>query len=523
LLLFSAVHRVFDTMCVPGPDRLVKIAESATALLLAALCAAGAAWASSTGRTPCVGERKSAPWGVPAAPNASASWRPEGRPLPGFCYVRSKFPESPAYRHCSPRAPFRPLPFTVERQEPPRAAVSLFATPPCPECWLGVTSESEVQRWMDYYVRGAGRSYLAKAIERSATYIRAMERIVRDEGLPPEVLTLVFIESGFDMRAVSRKRAAGPWQLMPKTAKRFGLHVGRYLDERRDFELSTRAAARYLKYLYGLFDSWPLAVASYNSGEGRVMRAIERQKTRDFHCLRLPRQTREFVPKAAAVLRIIADPARYGFSVPPPAELDCDIVEVNGPVRLSALASIAGIPMGQLERLNPGLVRGITPPGSASFPLRVPAGAAELCAEELSKVRSHLVARGETLSRIASIYGVSVKAIARANGIRNPNRIREGVLLTIPPLASAEPGGRTAGGSASARAGASAAGALASAAAKAAKLILYTVKPGDSLWRIGAMFRTSVSDLAKWNGLYDADRIRPGQVLKVFVGPSDKS
>jgi membrane-bound lytic murein transglycosylase D len=331
-----------------------------------------------------------------------------------------------------------------------------------------------------------------------------MEKIVKEEGLPTEVLALVYIESGFDMSATSYMSAVGPWQFMRRTAGRFGLHVGKYVDERRDPELSTRAAVRYLKYLYELFDSWTLAAASYNSGEGRVLRAMKNQNTRDFWSLELPKQTREFIPKVAAVLTILSDPERYGFTTPRPRSIYYDVVEVNGPVKLSAIASVCGSSPDDLEILNPALLRGMTPPGSDSFPLKVPYGTGEVCKEELSKIRCHVVSRGETLSQIASRYDVSVGSIARANTVSNPHRIRQGTMLTIPPVVvstSAAKAGR----------------ALASAASRAADIIQYTVRPGDSLWRISSKFGTSVAQLAHWNGLGATTKIKPGQVLKVFV------
>jgi membrane-bound lytic murein transglycosylase D len=374
----------------------------------------------------------------------------------------------------------------------------------CPKRWLGITPGPSIDEWIAFYAQGPGRRYLEKAIERSTPYIESMEKIIREEGLPSEVLSLVYIESGFDMSAVSYMRAAGPWQFMRRTAGRFGLRVGKYVDERRDPELSTRAAVQYLKYLYGLFDSWTLAAASYNSGEGRVLRAMKSQNTRDFWSLELPKQTREFIPKVAAVLTILSDPGRYGFETPRPKALHYDVVEVNGPVRLAAIASVCGSSEADLEILNPALLRGMTPPGSDSFRLRVPYGTGDICKEELSKIRYHMVSRGETLSQIADRYDVSISSIARANAVSDPHRIRQGMLLTIPPVLVS----RTA-----AKAGA----VLAAAAGRAADMVHYTVVPGDSLWRISAKFGTSVAQLARWNGLGNSTRIKPGQVLKVFV------
>lgn len=438
----------------------------------------------------------------------AASATPETREGQAFCFLSSKFPEAPTYEPGPPVSSVRSwasvyLP-QANAQGVPTSSGCLFSEPLRPERWMGVTSGPEFERWISFYAEGPGRPFLSKAIARSASHLRVMEGIVKEGGLPPEVLALVFVESGFDMHAVSRKKAAGPWQFMRHTARRFGLHVGKYLDERRNPELSTRAAVRYLKYLYGLFDSWTLAAASYNSGEGRVLRAVKGQRTRDFWSLKLPRQTREFVPKVAAVLAILADPARYGFSLPDSEPLEYDIVEVNGPVKLSAVASICGSTEATIDGLNPALLRGMTPPTSVSFPLKVPRGAGELCTEELSKIRYHMVSKGETLSRIALKYDVSVGSIAKVNGLRNPHLIRPGALLTIPPLVDTS-------------AASKAASAIDSDAGKAAEVIHYIVRPGDSLWRISAKFRTSVAQLARWNELVNLDMLKPGQVLKIFI------
>lgn len=432
----------------------------------------------------------------------------ERRPGPEKCFISSKFPESPAYSHNFVAAPRRSRAPVLQARtghiEYPLRRSILFSEPLRPTRWLGITPGPSIDRWISYYAEGAGRKYLEEAIERSVPYLAPMEKIVKEEGVPTEVLALVYIESGFKMSAVSYMRAVGPWQFMRRTARRFGLRVGKYVDERRDPDLSTRAAVRYLKYLYELFDSWTLAAASYNSGEGRVLRAMRNQNSRDFWSLDLPRQTREFIPKVAAVLTILSAPERYGFRTPRPRCLEYDVVEVNGPVRLSAVADVCGSSESDLETLNPALLRGMTPPNSDAFPLKVPYGTGDICREELSKIRYHMVSKGETLSQIASRYDVSVRSIARANSVQNPNRIRQGMLLTIPPVlvsSTSEKAGRE----------------IAAAADRAADIVHYTVRPGDSLWRISARFGTSVAQLARWNGLGNSSKIKPGQILKVFV------
>ena len=137
--------------------------------------------------------------------------------------------------------------------------------------------------------------------------------VLKKEGLPPDLVHLVFVESGFNVHARSVSAAVGPWQFLRSTGRLFGLTVNQWVDERKDPEKSTVAAARYLKHLYSIFGDWPLALASYNAGEGTVLRAIKRQGTTNYWDLRLPRQTEDYVPQFMAVLAISRDPEKYGF------------------------------------------------------------------------------------------------------------------------------------------------------------------------------------------------------------------
>jgi membrane-bound lytic murein transglycosylase D len=320
-----------------------------------------------------------------------------------------------------------------------------------------------VDKWMGYYT-GRGREVFQKWLSRSGNYMDLLTRNLRAEGVPEELANLVFVESGFNMHAKSVARAVGPWQFIRGTAKLFGLEITPYVDERRDPELATRAAARYLRRLYGMFDgSWPLALAAYNSGEGTVLRAIKRQKTNDFWALKLPRETREYVPQFMAAMEIASDPERYGFQVPENSPWAVDAITVRGPVDLKLLSSLTEVPIDELQRLNPAFVRHRSPAEKEGTMVRVPHGtgiqlqnvvdneykpkpltnaeirsAAKAHRLELRSSRRyrrggsmHVVRRGETLSAIASRNRTSTARLARLNGLSVNSHVRAGQRLRV--------------------------------------------------------------------------------------------
>jgi membrane-bound lytic murein transglycosylase D len=322
---------------------------------------------------------------------------------------------------------------------------------------------ARVDKWIDFFT-GRGREQFQRWLMRSGDYWDLLTKTLRAEGVPEELANLVFVESGFNMQAKSVARAVGPWQFIRGTAKLFGLRVTPYVDERRDPEASTRAAARYLKRLYSMFDgSWPLALAAYNSGEGTVQRAIRRQGTSDFWSLDLPTETEEYVPQFLAAMEIASDPERYGFDLPPNSPLRFDEVVVRGPVDLGLIAKITSVPLADLKLLNPMLTRQRLPAHEDGTELRVPAGQGEgvqialdakyhpkpLTKSEIRAAKmahrreiaraprhgrrggTHLVRRGETLSGIAAHYGVGVSRLKRLNGIEAASNLRAGQRLRI--------------------------------------------------------------------------------------------
>lgn len=354
---------------------------------------------------------------------------------------------------------------TVRQQEQRSDAKREERAPGGPDRLGPVVPETNerVEKWMSYYT-GRGREVFQKWLSRSGNYMDLLTQNLRAEGVPEELANLVFVESGFNMHAKSVAKAVGPWQFIRGTAKLFGLEMTPYVDERRDPELATRAAARYLRRLYGMFNgSWPLALAAYNSGEGTVLRAIRRQGTNDFWSLRLPRETREYVPQFMAAMEIASDPERYGFTVPENSPWSADAITVKGPIDLKLLSKVSEVSLAELERLNPAFMRHRSPAGKEGTMVRVPHGSGEQVARlvesgyhpkaltkaelrsasrahrlELRHVKkyrrggsTHVVRRGETLSSIAARHGTSTTRLSRLNRIGKGGAIHAGQRIRL--------------------------------------------------------------------------------------------
>jgi peptidoglycan lytic transglycosylase D len=298
----------------------------------------------------------------------------------------------------------------------------------------------DVLRYIQFFT-GAGRSTFERWLKRSGRYMSLFREVLKREGLPPDLVHLVFVESGFNVHAKSVSAAVGPWQFLRSTGQLWGLTVNQWVDERRDPEKSTVAAARYLKHLYTIFGDWPLALASYNAGEGTILRAIKNQGTTNYWDLRLPKQTEEYVPQFMAVLAIAREPEKYGFdAVDFDDPMDFDELALRGTVDLRAVARLAECDYETLRDLNPA-VRGTAAPARDGITmLRVPQGKAELVLQKLQGGETipaadlsvkHRVRRGETLQRIADQYHVNAAGLAHENGIGRSRPLRRGMVLTI--------------------------------------------------------------------------------------------
>jgi len=386
---------------------------------------------------------------------------------------------------------------------------------------LPVVSNERVEAFIRLF-EGPQRQWMERALRRSGRYSQRMQQILREESLPENLVYLALIESGFNPYAYSSARAMGIWQFIPGTGRRYGLVINWWIDERRDLEKSTRAAAHYLKNLYGLFDDWYLAAAAYNAGEGKLLRAIRKYDSTCFWDLSryryLRRETKNYVPRFLAALTIAENRERYGFAgVELDAPLLYETVAVPDATDLAVIAKGCGKSLSLLNKLNPQLRRGCTPPDYPDYEVKVPLGTKEsflayyqqLDPEKRLTFRRHRIRRDETLSHIALQYGISVNSILAMNRLKSRHSIREGKSLIIPLPASYEVAtDRTSTGKAAK---------LPDLSDQGYRKIVHVVAKGDSLWLIGNRYGVSTSSLRRWNRKHGSSRIRPGQRIVVWI------
>ena len=475
------------------------------------------------------------------------------------------------------------------------ATVVLAAHEPSVTIWprvragfaLPMTDNERVARHVSWFQKHP--EYLARVTERADPYLYLVLEEVQARGLPAEIALLPAVESSFRPFAYSHGRAAGLWQFIPRTGKRFGLKQNWWYDGRRDVLASTRAALDYLEYLHDhLEGDWLLALAAYNSGEGTVIRAVRKNrkagKPTDFWRLKLPRETRDYVPKLLALRRIIEAPAAYGIELRPIEDQPrLTSVETGGQIDLALAAELADISLDTVYELNPGFNRWATDP-QGPHRLLLPLASAELFRERLSDLppdarvqwARHKVRRGQTLSHVARQYGTTVAMLRDVNELRSDS-IRVDQHLIIPvarknldqyalsanerrrKIRSKRHSGTQVVHTVEAgdtlwdlsrkykvkvkelarwnamapgdplRKGRKvviwqqASGTTAASGRSALQSIHYTVREGDSLARISQRFKVTINDLVKWNGIARDAFLRPGQRLKLYVDVTEQA
>ncbi|MCS7155579.1 MAG: LysM peptidoglycan-binding domain-containing protein [Bacteroidota bacterium] len=383
----------------------------------------------------------------------------------------------------------------------------------------------QVKQHIAYLLRTASR-HLEHWLVRMQTYFPMIERIFAEEGVPDELKYLALIESGLNVHARSRAGAVGMWQFIRSTGFLYGLQVDHWVDERRDPEKATRAAARHLRDLYATFGDWHLAIAAYNSGVGNVQRAIQRGGVRNFWAIQpfLPRETRNYVPAYIAAAILCSQPEAFGLraSERGPA-FQYDWVQVEAPLPLTILAECAGTDLETLRWLNPELLRGRVPPGRLNYALRIPSGRASAFQQAYAQLPEslkqamlvHVVQRGETIGRLARQYGVTIRAIREANGLEQTSRLSPGQRLLIPASSSESPF-RLASWEVSPATTASA-----PESAPESQVRHHTVRRGETLSAIARRYGVSIAQLRQWNGLA-SNRLRVGQRL-LIAPPEERS
>jgi len=371
---------------------------------------------------------------------------------------------------------------------------------------------ASVLKQRDWYLRNP--SYLATVFGRAEPFIFYVTDELDKAGLPLELALLPIVESTYDPLAYSHSHAVGLWQFIPSTAKSFGLRRDRWYDGRRDVIYSTQAAVKYLKYLHRRFDNdWLLALAAYNSGEGNVRKSIKRNrklgKKTDFWSIKLPRETRNYVPQLLALATLIENPEKFDIKLPFIADQAYfEVVEIESQIDLNKVIEIIGVEGTAFTKLNPAYRRSITPP-QGKHNLLLPVGSAEPLRQLLTTTdpktwvphTEYQVVSGDTLSQIAQRFRVPTQWLKSRNNLRS-DRLRIGQVLLIPHS-----------------------GDSATSGSKVAQTSLYSVKRGDTLSSIALLYKTSITALKHSNEL-TTDRLQIGQKLTIkhsSAGPTPEN
>ncbi len=373
---------------------------------------------------------------------------------------------------------------------------------------IPVTMTPKVKRFIKYYTK-TNRKLFQRWLDRSNKYIYLSKDIFRRHGLPEELVCLAFAESGFNPHAYSRAGAGGMWQFMPATGKAYNLKINKWVDERRDFEKSTVAAAKFLKYLHNYYGDWYLAIASYNAGFYKIKRAVKKYDSNDFFELAkhpyLKNETKSYVPKFLALMIIHNNYLEYGFRPPNTEPLLYDNVKIDKQINLYTVAQLIDTDISVLKELNPALKLPFTPPNTA-YKLKVPYGKKEdlvnkiskLSKDELLQVKIYKAKKGQYVKSIAKKFNASEKEIKDINGLRYSKILyNHDIYIPIKKYFNY-----------------SYYKSFAKDVRKKAPKV-HIVKRGDNFYNIAHKYGLSLYDLIRLNQGINYKRIRPGQAIIV--------
>jgi membrane-bound lytic murein transglycosylase D len=368
---------------------------------------------------------------------------------------------------------------------------------------LPLTVNDSVLQYLSFFTTTRGRAIVGHGLERAGRYSDMIRRVLKEEGVPQDLIYLAQAESAFQPQAVSRAGARGIWQFMPFRGEEYDLERSYWIDDRSDPEKATRAAARHFRDLYSMFGDWYLVMAAYNSGPLTVARAIQRTGYADFWELQkrnaLPKQTQNYVPIILAMALVAKDPPLYGVQVSPEKPAQVEAIHLEHSIDLHLVADAAATDFDSLRLLNPELLRGVTP-SQSGFELKVPVGATKTFEENIAQVpqdkwtswRLHEVEDGETLPDIARRYRVTVPAIEAANHLEAHASLPAGFLLNVPT------------------------------APPTVRWVRYRVQRGDTLPGIAERFDVTVAQLKSWNHI-KGSRVARGAQLRIYAGGQTES
>ena len=365
---------------------------------------------------------------------------------------------------------------------------------------LPLTVNDTVLSFLNFFQTPRGRAIVETGLRRAGRYREMIARVLREEGLPQDLIYLAQAESAFQPLALSRAGARGIWQFVAYRGQQYGLRHTWWVDERQDPEKATRAAARHLRDLYRQFGDWYLAIAAYNCGPGNVQKGVERTGYADFWELHrrnvLPRETKNYVPIILALTLIAKDAAHYGIAVEPEAPPLSDAVKPGRPIDLRLVAETIDVNVETLRALNPALLRLVTP-NDPGYELRLPQGTAERFSSEIAAIpadkwvswRRHRVAAGDTLTALGKRFRVTPAAIAAANNLDRHRPLEPGQKLIIPATQSDPAKNR---------------------------LVRYRVRKGDTLAGIADRYSVMLEEVRRWNHL-PSSRVSRGMVLRIYT------
>ncbi len=376
-----------------------------------------------------------------------------------------------------------------------------------------VILNKQVQMYLNLF-QTSQRDIFSSWLSRSSMYLPLMKKELKNAGLPEELVYLSMIESGYNQRACSPANAVGLWQFMDATGREHNLDINKYVDERRDAEKSTKAAAAFLTELYAEFGDWHLAVAAYNGGPGKIRKGLEKYNVSNFWALAredyLALETKRYVPKLIAAIILAKDPEKYGFTgTEYKRPLEFTTLKVPPGMNLDALALVCNAPVKEIKFLNQELRLGKTPPNQSNYEAKIPVASQEIASKNISRLhsvvntgyKSHRIKRGESLATICSMYGINKTTLLKVNNLRS-QRLARGQYLRIPyntvSYQLLPEGSR-----------------IAQAGSKN-NLILHRIRTGENISQISKKYNVSPKMIVAWNNLESVNKISVGQQIALY-------